>query len=87
MDTWFNDWSDVPDNFTGKCLLIDNYSVCYFKNGTVHRLDGPAIEYNNGRQEYYINGSYSFEEYYWSNPLVVNYPPNILKKINQILEL
>lgn len=87
MDGWFNDWRDVPKNFTGKCFLISNYSICYMLNGDVHRLDGPAIEYSNKVIEYYINGSYWSEKYYWKHPLVVNYPPNILKKINQILEL
>jgi len=24
----------------------------------LHRLDGPAIEYNNGNKEYYVNGQY-----------------------------
>jgi hypothetical protein len=33
-----------------------DYSVAWFKNGKLHREDGPAIQYINGAQAWFING-------------------------------
>lgn len=30
--------------------------ICYYENGEYHRIDGPAIIYNNGDKEYFIKG-------------------------------
>jgi hypothetical protein len=37
---------------------IDKYGtkICTNKNGKLHCLDGPAIEYSNGDKEWYQNG-------------------------------
>ena len=45
----------VPVDFTGK-VIHKNGTVCYFKNGAFHRLDGPAIERPDGTKEYWVNG-------------------------------
>jgi hypothetical protein len=44
----------------------------YYKDGTtsseydnskvIHRIDGPAIEYSNGYEEWYVDGGYYREE-------------------------
>ena len=33
----------------------DGYKA-YYEHGKRHRLDGPAVEYHNGRKEYWIDG-------------------------------
>lgn len=40
-------------------------SVRHYDNaGILHRIDGPAIEYDNGGKRYFIHGiEYSFEEW------------------------
>ena len=37
-------WVEIPENFTGvaECL---NKSKEYYKEGNLHRIDGPACEY------------------------------------------
>jgi hypothetical protein len=52
-------WEEIPDNFTGvaECL---NGSKEYYKEGELHRLNGPACEYSGGNKYWYI------ENYYYS---------------------
>ena len=40
--------------FTGCVELLT--AIIYYKNGLLHREDGPAIEYADGSEEWYING-------------------------------
>lgn len=55
---------------------------CFFKNGKLHRLDGPAIFHFNGWpshwDDYYIDGTEYSEEEFWNHPLVM---ANKLKSI------
>jgi hypothetical protein len=38
-------------------LEIDQFgNKSYYLNGRIHRIDGPAIEYNNGAKFWYFNG-------------------------------
>jgi hypothetical protein len=39
-------------------LTIDRHSTKIWRlpNGSLHREDGPALEYNNGDKSWYING-------------------------------
>lgn len=53
-DIIFESVFDVPDDFTGRCIVDDN--VNYFLNGRHHRENGPAIEYANGSKRWYIHG-------------------------------
>jgi hypothetical protein len=48
----------VPYNFTGKFYLENDNSVRYYLNGKYHRLDGPAIELEDGRKIWLKQGSY-----------------------------
>ena len=41
----------------------NNGDKYWYKNGELHREDGPAIEYGNGYKEWYINGEYQNGEY------------------------
>jgi hypothetical protein len=47
---------DVPENFTG-IVLWPSGSKQWFKNGQLHRVDGPANEYDYGRKEWWVNGN------------------------------
>lgn len=38
----------VPMNFTGKCKIKEDGTVRYYLKGSLHRLDGPALEYPDG---------------------------------------
>lgn len=33
-----------------------NGTIRWYKNGHIHREDGPAIIYSDGQQEWYLNG-------------------------------
>ena len=49
-------WGLVPRNFTGKCKIEITNSICHYKNGKLHRLDGPAMEHELATPEYYVEG-------------------------------
>ena len=52
----FKHYSYIPKDFTGICKILDDKSICYCKNGKIHREDGPAIIYRNGATYWYLNG-------------------------------
>lgn len=49
----------------GPAEYIFNKHKAWFINGKLHRLDGPAIEWSDGRVEYYINGKHYFKNEYF----------------------
>ena len=51
----FKKYMDVPYSFTGCCKIIEFDSIRYYKDGLIHREDGPALLYK-GNKEWYING-------------------------------
>lgn len=81
-------FNEIPRGFTGKAVNKAG-SIGFFQNSIYHRLDGPAFIYPPGKvlePDFIINGHAISEENFWKHPLVLNYPPNILKKLNEILE-
>jgi len=41
---------------------IDDSKYWYYKQGKIHREDGPALEYNDGTKHWWLNGNeYTFE--------------------------
>lgn len=44
----------IPCKLTAILKYYDR--VEYYKNGKLHREDGPAVIYNNGRKEWWVNG-------------------------------
>lgn len=52
----FKYYKDIPKNFTGFCKLIIDESIVYYKDGLLHREDGPAVEHASGHKEWLING-------------------------------
>jgi len=53
--------SDIPINYTGHVKYSDGTQKWY-KNGKVHREDGPAVIYSNGTQYWYKNGEFHRED-------------------------
>jgi len=58
----FNNIKDVPRKFSGECLIIyeadgkiKNPFKCWFKNGEIHKEDGPAIILENGDWQWWLN--------------------------------
>jgi hypothetical protein len=39
-------------------IECDNGDKVWYKYGKLHREDGPAVIYSNGRKEYYLNGKW-----------------------------
>jgi hypothetical protein len=38
-------------------IKFESKYYCWYKNGKLHREDGPAIEWSNGYKEWWINGN------------------------------
>ena len=70
-----NDWIKIPKNFTGVAEHLISGINYWFKEGNLHRDNGPAIEYINGNKEWWVEGlrhridgpavEYSNREKYW----------------------
>lgn len=54
------DGEKIPDNFTG-IAINENQSEFYYKEGKLHREDGPAIVLIDGHKEWWVDG----EVYAW----------------------
>ena len=52
-------WVEIPENFTG-VAEYSNGNKHWYKEGRLHRIDGPACEYSGGNKYWYI------ENYYYS---------------------
>ena len=49
----FDDIYQVPKHFTGVCNIIKYNSIRHYKNGCLHREDGPAIKHENGGKSWF----------------------------------
>jgi len=74
-------WRTIPDNFTGKCFIIDEDVYVWLSQGKrFHRLDGPAMKFINGHQQFWINDKKYSQLEFFRHPLVIeNTIENILK--------
>ena len=43
-------------------IIINKETVTYYKNGKIHREDGPAVEYRDGTKEWWLNGNLHRED-------------------------
>ena len=57
-----NDWDEIPDNFTGIVDHLITRNKYWYKEGKLHREDGPAVEYSDGGKEWYIEGKHHRED-------------------------
>ena len=64
---------------------IDGLKMWY-NNGVLSRLDGPAVEFPNGKTEYYINGKFfqSWAEFEANKKLILTKPGLIKTVLNKI---
>jgi hypothetical protein len=46
----------IPKNFTG-IVELENKTKFWFKEGNLHRLDGPACEHSNGTKKWWIDNT------------------------------
>ncbi len=52
----FKSRNDVPNDFTGICKINKNCnSINHYDSGKLHRINGPAIEYESGDKFYYVD--------------------------------
>lgn len=58
-----------------------NPQIFWMKNGSFHKLDGPAIIDAISGIEYYITNRFLNEQQFWQHPLVINH------KLNKIINL
>ena len=47
---------DVPKTFSGCCFLLKVKQKRWYKNGKIHREDGPAIIHSDGSEEWCYEG-------------------------------
>lgn len=64
----FDNFYNVPKDFTGVCRIEYDYSVRHFVKGKHHNENGFAIEFYNGDKTWYINGKVHNE----NGPAVLN---------------
>ena len=63
VKSW-HDYIEEHPTFTG-CLIDDVNDIAWFKNGKIHREDGPAIEFAGGTKYWFLNGvRYNSEQDY-----------------------
>ncbi len=56
-------YAEIPKGFTGIVEFLDG-DKWWYKNGNLHREDGPAIEWSNGTKYWYLEGQeYSKKEF------------------------
>lgn len=52
----FNHPDDVTKDFTGICKILYDNTIRHYKDGFLHRQDGPAIEFPNKSCVWFLNG-------------------------------
>lgn len=55
METKYQKDRDIPEDFTG-IAVFPSGTRKHFKNGLLHRVGGPAIEWSTGAESYYFEG-------------------------------
>lgn len=55
----------------------DNGFVCCYKEGKLHREDGPAIEYVAEECSYYLNGELLWSNFYGDGPISKDIPEEV----------
>ena len=53
-------FAEIPENFTG-IAEYPNGTKRWYKEGNLHREDGPAIEYSFGTKEWWLEGKLYYD--------------------------
>lgn len=56
MSDIFRNTREIPLNYTGFCFVASMDEERYYKNGVLHRTDGPAVRYIWGEEYWYFEG-------------------------------
>ena len=56
IEVW--DRNDIPEKYTGVALSLATESTMYYKEGKLHREDGPAIEFPDGGKHWFKDGNH-----------------------------
>ena len=65
--------SYISHNPYGFAYITKNGYKAYLIENKIHRLDGPAVIYPNGEEEYYINNEYLTLEEFEKHPERLKY--------------
>ena len=60
IDLW-EEYIEEHPSFTG-CLIDKDKDIFWFKNGLLHREDGPAVEWADGSKNWHKHGKYHRED-------------------------
>lgn len=83
-DHSFYTMRDVPENYSGCCLLSEESKICWFEKGLLHRINDPAMLDAGGwygYSDFYILGHQIDEDSYPNHPAMIEY------KLQKILNL
>ena len=69
---YYKKGTNIRHNPYGPALVSIRYKIYIIEN-KFHRLDGPALIYEDGKEECYINGKYLSKEEFDSHPDVLKY--------------
>ena len=61
-------YDNVPSNYTG-IVEWEERKIFWYKNGNLHREDGPAYIDSSGYEEWWLNGKNYFSESEWKKEL------------------
>ena len=68
-DIWYcKKDTDIPHNPYGPAIMHKNGYKVYYINNKLHRLDGAAVIYLDGCEEYWINGKSLTKEEFEIHP-------------------
>ena len=55
-----NSFQEIPENFTG-IVEYANGTEIWYKEGKIHREDGPAVEYADGEKRWWLESRRYFQ--------------------------
>jgi hypothetical protein len=58
---------DIPTGFTGIAIIDDIEAKCWYFDGKLHREDGPAREWSDGKKEWWREGTCLHLTHYTGN--------------------
>lgn len=73
MIPYYEHFRDVPATFEGPCRVDAKERIIWLKKLKFHRLDSPAIQWKNGRNQFFIEDYRLTEENYWNHPIVIKH--------------
>ena len=79
--TTYKDLFSLKENHDADQLVIEDDKRSWYRNGKLHRVSGPAVEFSNGSYGYYLNGAEKGERRFFDTILNVYYPVWAAKRL------